>query len=121
MKPLFHANASVKRYGGVVEDYLPIHSFIDSSKAVLPDVRHRALLHSAFGIFIVEKVFSTYITNSDNKRVCVRDLAEEHVIEDLGTIPTAEAWLKTLPIEDWMFSVKSRPFKKIKKISFKTD
>ena len=102
MKPLIHAKVSVKKYGGVVEDYLPIHDFIDSTKAALPDVRHRALLHSSFGIFLIEKVFGTYITNSDGKQVSTRDLAEEHVIQDLGFIPTVEKWLGNLPIEPWM-------------------
>jgi len=102
MKPLIHAKVSKKKYGGVVEDYLPIHDFIDSTKSALPDVRHRALLHSSFGIFLVERVFGTYITNSAGKQVSVRDLAEEHVIQDLGFIPTVEKWLGALPIEPWM-------------------
>ena len=104
MKPFYHSRASVKRYGGKVEDYQPIHDFIDSSKASLADVRHRAMLHSSWGIFIVEKVFGTTITNSDGRYVCVRDLAEEHVMEDLGTIPTMTDWLKNMKIEPWMFS-----------------
>lgn len=111
MKPLIHAESSVRRYKGSVEDYLPIHDFMDSSKACLPDSRHRAILHSSFGIFIVEKVFGTYITNSDGKQISVRDIAEDHVIEDLGTIPTVGDWLKTMPIEDWMV----RPQFKLKK------
>ena len=32
MKPLSHAKGSVKRYGGTVDDYLPIHNLIDESK-----------------------------------------------------------------------------------------
>lgn len=102
MKPLIHAKVSVKKYGGRVEDYLPIHDFIDSSKASLPDVRHRAILHSSFGCFLVERIFGTYIKNADGKDVSVRDLAEEHIIQDLGFIPTVERWLETMPIEPWM-------------------
>jgi hypothetical protein len=119
MKPLYHAQSSVKRYGGTVEDYFPIHNFFDSSKACLPDVRHRALLHSSFGIFVLEKAFGEYIINSDNKKVCVRDLGEDHVVEDMGTIPTVEQWLKKLPIEEWMYSHRYLPKKTIKHISFK--
>ena len=118
MKPLYHANASVKRHGGKVEDYLPIHNFFDSSKQCLADVRHRAILHSSFGIFLLERVFGEYITNSDGKRVCVRDLGEEHVVEDLGTIPSMEKWLRNLPIEDWMFSATKQKVKRVKHISF---
>lgn len=114
MKPLIHAKISVKKYGGVVEDYIPIHDFIDSSKISVPDVRHRAMLHSSWGIYMTEKVFGTYITNSENKQVSVRDLAEDHVIQDLGFIPTMEDWLKTMPIETWM----SGTMKKTKVIDF---
>lgn len=102
MKPLIHAKSSVKRYGGKAEDYLPIHDFMDWSKSALPDVRHRAIFHSAFGIYIVEKVFGTHFKNSDGKDVSTRDIAEQHVQEDLGFIPTLEKWFENLPIEDWM-------------------
>lgn len=102
MKPFQHAKNSAKKYGGVPEDYQHIHDFFDSSKATLPDMRHRAILHSSFGIFILERVFGTTITNSDGKKVCVRDLGEDHVVEDLGFIPTPERWLKNMPMEDWM-------------------
>jgi len=102
MKPIVHARISAKRYGGVPEDYLPIHDFMDSTKAALPDIRHRAILHSAFGCFIVEKVFGTTLVNSQDRVVCVRDIAEDHVKEDIGFIPTIERWLTKLPMEPWM-------------------
>ena len=94
MKPLIHAKVSAKRYGGLPEDYIAIHDFIDSSKIAMPDVRHRAVLHSSFGIYMAERMFGTYITNSAGKDVSVRDIAEEHVQEDLGFIPTIENWLE---------------------------
>jgi hypothetical protein len=103
MKPFLHAKNSVKRHGGKTEDYQKIHDFIDSTKAAMPDMRHRAILHSAFGIFMVEQVFGTTITNSDGKKVCTRDIAEDHVIEDLGFIPTMENWLSCMEMKDWMF------------------
>lgn len=102
MKPLIHAKLSVKKHSGVVEDYLPIHDFIDSSKISVPDVRHRAMLHSSWGIYLAERVFGTYLTNSAGKQVSVRDLAEEHVLQDLGFIPTLERWLEMMPIQGWM-------------------
>lgn len=97
-----HSRNSVKRWGGVPEDYLPIHDFIDSTKAALPDMRHRAILHNAFGIFLVEKVFGTFITNSKGIKVQTRDIAEDHVIEDLGYIPTLQDYLKHMTLEAWM-------------------
>lgn len=67
MKPYIHAQNSAKKWGGKPEDYLEIHNFMDSSKAHMPDQRHRAILHSSFGIFITEKVFGTYMFNSKGK------------------------------------------------------
>lgn len=104
MKPYVHALNSVRRYGGRVEDYIAIHDFFDSTKSAWADVRHRAVLHSTFGIYLVERVFGTTITNSDGKQISVRDIGEDHVVEDCGHIPTIEKWLKELPVEDWMLS-----------------
>lgn len=102
MKPHLHANISAKQHGGKPEDYMAIHEFIDHSKSAVADVRHRAMLHSAWGIYVVSQVFGNLITNSDGKTVSTRDIAEEHVIQDLGFIPTMEDWLKEMPIQPWM-------------------
>lgn len=111
MKPYIHALISAKKFKGKPEDYQAIHDFIDSSKACMPDIRHRAILHSAFGCFLVEKIFGTTLTNSDGKVVSVRDIAEEHIKEDLGFIPTMEHWLKNMPIEGWMSGTMKRKVK----------
>lgn len=102
MKPLVHAKLSVTRHQGHVDDYIPIHEFIDSSKAHLPDMRHRAILHSSFGIYITQQIFGVYITNSDGKMIAVRDIAEEHIVEDLGRIPTVQDYLEDMPIYTWL-------------------
>lgn len=102
MKPLQHARASVRRYGGRIEDYMDIHTFIDSPKSGFADVRHRAILHNAWGCFVVEQMFGPYRYNSDGKMYCPRQLAEDHVVEDIGKIPSLEEWLKDLPIKRWM-------------------
>jgi hypothetical protein len=114
MKPLLHAKSSVRKYGGVIEDYIAVHDFIDSSKIAMPDIRHRAILHSAFGIFLAEKMFGTYVTNSIGKQISVRDLAEDHVIEDLGFIPTMENYLNNMTIQPWM----SGTMRSRKKVSY---
>jgi len=101
MKPWNHARGSVKKWGGEPEDYLPVHDFIDSTKAAMPDLRHRAVLHNAMGIFLCERVFGPVITNSDGRHVSVRDIAEQHVIEDMGFIPSLEDWLDELPQSAW--------------------
>lgn len=102
MKPYLHARTSVRKYGGQVEDYLDIHTFIDGSKAAVPDMRHRAQLHHAFGCFVVEAVFGAMRTNSDGKTYSPRDVAEDHVIEDLGYLPTLEDWLRNMTLQPWM-------------------
>lgn len=104
MKPHIHAENSVRKYKGLTSDYIEIHNFMDSSKAVVPDMRHRCLFHSAFGCFIVEKVFGVTITNSDGLIVSTRDIAEDHIIEDLGQIPTLQDWLNEMNFKDWMLS-----------------
>lgn len=102
MKPYLHAKLSAKKYGGVPNDYIKIHNFIDQSKMCMPDIRHRALLHSSFGCYMAESVFGVTILNDEEKVVSVRDIAEDHIIQDLGFIPTVETWLNKLPIEPWM-------------------
>lgn len=102
MKPYLHAQVSVRKWGGKIEDYQAIHDFFDHSKAHVPDMRHRALLHSSFGIYIVERVFGTAITNSAGKVVQVRDIGEQHVIDDMGTIPTAQDYLEGMPMYNWL-------------------
>lgn len=103
MKPLVHAKNSVRRYGGVEEDYLMVHNWLDSTKSATADFYHRAILHNTFGIFLAEQLFGVYITNSDGKKISVRDVAEDHVKEDCqGKIPTIDDWLSDLPPKDWM-------------------
>lgn len=115
MKPMVHARLSAKRYGGVAEDYLKIHDWFDSTKAALPDVRHRMILHNSFGCFLAEQLFGHTLTNSEGKVVHVRDVAEDHVKEDLGFIPTIERCLAGLPVQPWMaggvkrFAAESKP------------
>jgi hypothetical protein len=88
MKPLQHAKISAKKHGGKWEDYIDIHEFFDQTKAQIPDMRHRAILHNSMGIFICAQVFGEVRTNSAGREYSVRDIGEDHVLEDLGTIPT---------------------------------
>jgi hypothetical protein len=97
-----YSKIHVKKYGGAIEDYADIDDFIDSSKAAVPDVRHRAILHSAFGCFIVEQVFGRTRVNSDGKEYSPRDVAEDHILQDLGFIPTMEQYLNNMTIQPWM-------------------
>lgn len=112
MKPLLHAKVSVHKFGGKVEDYIQLHNWMDSTKAHLPDMRHRMILHNAWVIFTGEQIFGTYFKNSDDKDISVRDVLEQHVLDDLGHIPTLEQCLRDLPAEPWMGSaVRGTPMK----------
>lgn len=102
MKPFLHSKIHVKKYGGKPEDYADIDDFIDSTKVSVPDVRHRAILHSAFGCFLVEKIFGRTRHNSDGKEYSPRDIAEDHIQQDLGFIPTMEHYLNNMLIQPWM-------------------
>lgn len=100
--PYHHALSSVKKYGGEVNDYIAIHNWFDQSKAFVGDFRHRALRHHAQGIFECEREFGLTITNSANRVVPVRFIAEQHVTEDLGFIPSLSDWLMHIKPEPWM-------------------
>ncbi len=101
--PLHHAISSVKKYGGTIEDYLPIHNWFDETKAHYPDMRHRSLRHHAEGIFWAEQQFGTYIVNSDGKMTPTRFIGEQHVMEDLGWIPTIKDYLDKMEVTGWMY------------------
>jgi len=111
-KPWIHALSSAKRHGGTPYDYLPIHNFLDSSKATIADNRHRALTHNSWFVgFILEQIFGTVITNSDGKAISVRDIGEEHVLEDYGNrfIPSAQDFLQEIELKEWMTNGKGVP------------
>jgi hypothetical protein len=98
-----HAEISAKKFGGVSSDYQKIHDWFDQTKAHFPDMRHRAILHSSFGIYLCEQVFGTFFDReSDGKRVQVRDVGEQHVIDDMGRIPTLQDYLSELPFYSWL-------------------
>ena len=101
--PYHHAQSSVRKHGGQPEDYLEIHTWFDQTKAAWADIRHRAVLHSSFGIFLCEQHFGiTFSRVSDGKQIPTRLIAEQHVLEDLGRIPTLQDWFEDLPFKDWM-------------------
>lgn len=97
-----HAVSSARRFGGVPEDYQPLHDWMDRTKSAWADSRHRAVLHNTFGIFLGEEHFGHTITISTGKKVPVRLVLEQHVYEDCGFIPTIEQWLEGLPRTEWM-------------------
>lgn len=101
-KPWIHAKSSAKKYGGIPEDYLPIHNYLDKSKGVIADNRHRALTHHSWFLFVLEDVFGITRENSAGKTYSVRDIGEQHIFEDLGFIPSGQDYLGELEYKPWM-------------------
>ena len=112
-KPFYHAISSAQRFGGVPEDYIEIHNIMDSSKITMSDNRHRALTHNSWFIgYILEKIFGPTIKNSQGASVSVKDIGEQHVLEDYGNkfIPSAQDFLQEMEYLPWMQNGDGFPF-----------
>ena len=108
MKPWHHAHISAKQHGGKEEDYLPLHNWLDQTKSSHADMRHRTIFHNSLGPVIAEQVFGATITNSNGKIVLVRQLVEDHIMEDLGFIPNVTDYLAEMKLQPWMMGSKKR-------------
>jgi len=133
-----HAESSAKHFGGSSQDYLEIHEMMDSSKSCHADNRHRVIFHSAFGSYLIQKMFGmdfdkmkqlqnkyqlpdefidelvdlfkhnrqngVHWKNSDGKKVHVRDIAEQHILEDfrMRFIPSLADYLQNMSLKGWM-------------------
>jgi hypothetical protein len=97
-----HALSSARKWGGKPEDYRFVHDFLDSSKSIIADFRHRAMFHHASGIFMAEQLYGAVLSNSAGRIVPVRMIGEQHVLEDLGRIPSFADWVRAIRPEPWM-------------------
>lgn len=91
MNAVLHSQISVRKRGGKIEDYLAIHDFMDCTKELCSDNRHR-ILHTMWGIRrVVVPIFGHTLVNSDGKAVNIKDLCEQdHILPDYQNrfIPT---------------------------------
>ncbi|TLK47815.1 hypothetical protein [Glutamicibacter sp. V16R2B1] len=111
MNAWYHAQSSARKWGGSPDAYLPVHECIDSSKEAFPDMRHRAMLHSSWGIYLAGRMFGPTLTvprKHGEVPVPVRLIAEQHVLEDLGRIPTIEDYLQHMTLQPWMGGARRR-------------
>ena len=111
-KPYIHAQIDAKQLGGEPDDYIEIHEFMDSSKAALPDFRHRTLTHNIWFITVVLPRVSgeAFRRKSDGKRMSTRDIGERHVAQDFhGFIPTAQDYLAEMEVKPWMMNGQGSP------------
>jgi hypothetical protein len=123
MKPYIHAQISAKKFGGSPECYFEIHDFMDCSKGAYPTNAHRTLTHNAWFIKeVLERVKFTNscapignsfpnIINCEGKLVSVRDIGEQHILDDFSNrfIPSAQDYLENINFQDWMGNGKSYP------------
>lgn len=115
-KPMVHAINSARRFGGKPEDYLPLHDFMDSTKSAVSDNRHRMVTHNAWFIGVdgpLERAFGKTITvktENGEKTVSVRDIGEQHCLEDFGgVIPTLQDWTMATESQPWMSGMGKPP------------
>ncbi len=106
MNSYLHAKSTARKWGVEPEDVIAVHEFIDGSKRAHGDVRHRALLHNTWGVWVAQEVFGRVltITRPSGKivEIPVREIAEQHILEDLGRIPSPSEWLDNMTIQTWM-------------------
>ncbi|MEG0481578.1 MAG: hypothetical protein RR569_00570 [Acinetobacter sp.] len=99
MNAMQHARISAKRWGGEPEDYYEIHSFIDSTKSLCSDARHR-ILHTLWGVnSVVVPVFGHSLQNSAGKSIDIKDLCErDHLLVDYQQrfIPTLNDFVNAI-------------------------
>jgi hypothetical protein len=96
-----HAQSAARKWGGTPEDYIDIEEFIDSSKKIIGDVRHRSLYHHTEGVWLCQRIFGRTL-QIGRKVVPVRLIAERHVMEDLGWLPSPADYISGMPIKPWM-------------------
>lgn len=118
MNSWHHAVSAARKWGGTAEDYIEIEEFIDSSKQVIGDVRHRSVYHHTTGVWLCQRLFGRTITIAkyDQKagapvgiiEVPVRLVAERHILEDLGWLPSPADYISGMPIAPWMSGTRRR-------------
>jgi hypothetical protein len=105
----------VKNRGGEIEDYYEVHAFMDCTKDVCSDNRHR-ILHTMWGINnVIIPIFGHTIINSSGKKVNVKDLCEQdHILPDYRNkfIPTLSDFVeaideKEINLIEWRSRVES--------------
>lgn len=132
MNSYYHAKSSAKKWGGSPEQYIDIHEFIDGSKRIVGDVRHRSMYHHTEGVWLCQRIFGrTIIVGGryavpheieyifeDNpeptrpnleiidlgptREIPVRLIAELHIMQDLGWIPSPSDYIKNMELQQWM-------------------
>lgn len=112
MNSFQHALSAARKWGGEPEHYLPVEDFIDSSKVIIGDARHRSMYHHTAGIFLCQRIFGVTLEvprgEGPPKLVPVRLIAERHILEDLGWLPSPKDYIDGMPLKPWMSGSKKK-------------
>ena len=106
---------SVRKLGGVLTDYLPLHSFLDEFEGC--GVGFLALRHHSWGLFDAEQVFGSVLKLSTGVKVPVRYVGELHLMAQFGRIPSALDFLEKIPAEKWMLHAAGPAARELKTLS----
>lgn len=101
MNSWYHAKSAAHKWGGTPEDYIAIEEFIDSSKKIIGDVRHRSLYHHTEGAWLCQQIFGRTI-HVGKREIPVREIAELHIIQDLGWLPSPADYIDSMTLRPWM-------------------
>jgi hypothetical protein len=107
----FHAVSAAHKWGGTPELYIEVEEFIDSSKKIIGDARHRSIYHHTEGVWLCQRIFGRTLSvrRMDAQTGCfsaklvpVRLVAERHILEDLGRLPSPKDYIDGMILEPWM-------------------
>jgi len=115
--PWIHSISSAKKFGGKPYEYLDIHKKMDCSKAYLSSNLHRTLTHHGFWIHeVMIPLFGDIIKNTDDKIVSVKDICEQHILEDFNGrfIPSVQDYFEKVELKDWVNNGLGEPPQSVK-------
>jgi len=109
MNPILHAESSMKKFKGETQEdfqqFLKLHKKMDCSKGTVPCNRHRVLTHHMFWINeVMIPIYGDYITLSNGQKASVKDICEQHILEDyrMKFIPTPQDFIQEMEYKQWM-------------------
>jgi hypothetical protein len=100
-----HAVSAAHKWGGTPEHYIDVEEFLDSSKKIIGDARHRSIYHHTEGVWLCQRIFGRVIRLESGCRVKlipVRLVAERHILEDLGRLPSPKDYIDGMLLQPWM-------------------
>lgn len=105
MNSWHHAVSASRKWGGTPDDYIEVEEFIDSSKKIIGDSRHRSIYHHTEGVWLCQAIFGrTLAVQKEHTEVLVpvRLVAERHILEDLGWLPSPKDYIDGMTLKPWM-------------------